>query len=463
MCKSPRNTLEWMEPLYFPPPVSEISGRDAGKDIGGNKDRRGEKGQASGSGGSSTDPNVYLAQSKRRPIEEELANRILSDISEEGSVVSEDEFGRRAAVKSSRERLLDEEDMETEDVAEGEKTPTQDEIDERSIKTRPTPKSLGKDQPSDEHLNGDNLDATHLVSHADEDAEKVIQAELARPLTISICKAKGNLLEKTSPGAREVEISTVIKSRSGSQLNSPISPKPPSGPAKAESVPDIGEIPAVKRLRMEPKLPVPVEDDFDSLMAEVNKVKKDVASRFKELEENKNRKFNEIDKDDSIDLERLKKDKERGPKAPEVPEDSEYKYLSYEDYEWDSEYQTGPETYLIQLRDPDLAGRIRDYRRHLYGGDSMSDILGRSSIQYKNKGITVRERRHFTDMVKTDFDLQSKVAALSTEKPAPSGAIRRATKPQMPLPPKQPAFVNPDGSELKIMLSSKISFLPIPC
>ncbi|VDP46033.1 unnamed protein product [Soboliphyme baturini] len=43
-------------------------------------------------------------------------------------------------------------------------------------------------------------------------------------------------------------------------------------------------------------------------------------------------------------------------------EDSPYKKWEVEEYDWETDYQTGPETFLLQLRDPNLAGRIRDYR-----------------------------------------------------------------------------------------------------
>ena len=50
--------------------------------------------------------------------------------------------------------------------------------------------------------------------------------------------------------------------------------------------------------------------------------------------------------------------------------------MDYTDYEWDSTYQTGPETYLLALRDPGLSSRIRDYRRELIGDSATRCTVG---------------------------------------------------------------------------------------
>lgn len=53
-------------------------------------------------------------------------------------------------------------------------------------------------------------------------------------------------------------------------------------------------------------------------------------------------------------------------KPAELP-DFRRPIIEVENYQWDTEYQMGPDTFLMQHRDPHFVARIRDYRRRLFG------------------------------------------------------------------------------------------------
>src|SRR5207302_1108293 len=79
--------------------------------------------------------------------------------------------------------------------------------------------------------------------------------------------------------------------------------------------------------------------------------------------------------------------------------------VEFQDYEWDSNYQTGPETYLLALRDTGLTSRVRDYRRSLLG-DSAS-LVTRGFLGDINLDISIRERRRYPDMIREDLGVRT--------------------------------------------------------
>ncbi len=95
-----------------------------------------------------------------------------------------------------------------------------------------------------------------------------------------------------------------------------------------------------------------------------------------------------------------------------------------DDYGWESNYQIGPETYLMSIKNPTLAGRVRDYRRELWG-DAAPYVMG-GLIGWRNQDITVRERRRYTDVLKEEPSIQRSVSALDCQLEASHrGAVRR--------------------------------------
>uniref|UniRef100_A0A915IF68 Uncharacterized protein n=1 Tax=Romanomermis culicivorax TaxID=13658 RepID=A0A915IF68_ROMCU len=111
-----------------------------------------------------------------------------------------------------------------------------------------------------------------------------------------------------------------------------------------------------------------------------------------------------------------------------------------ENYDWDTEYQMGPETFLMQHRDADFAARIRDYRRRLFG--DTATMLDAGYLGAWNRDVSVRERRRYTDFLKSDKDAQRMIRILDHDIEAlKTGAAKRAQNLQV-LPAPLP---KPDG------------------
>ncbi|OUC48040.1 immunoglobulin I-set domain protein [Trichinella nativa] len=113
-----------------------------------------------------------------------------------------------------------------------------------------------------------------------------------------------------------------------------------------------------------------------------------------------------------------------------------YRKWEVEEYSWESDYQMGPETFLLQLRDPEFASRIRDYRRHTFESLSFGDrCLGK----FMDRHVSFHERRRFSDLIHSDEELQqlasnldSKMEAFKTGK---FHGLRSIAKPALsPLP-----------------------------
>lgn len=123
--------------------------------------------------------------------------------------------------------------------------------------------------------------------------------------------------------------------------------------------------------------------------------------------------------------------------VPSLP----YPEYEVEDYDWDTDYQMGPETFLLQHRNAGLAGRIRDYRRHLFG-DSAS-YVEHGYLGVINQDVAVRERRRYSDLIKEDKDLAKSVQVLDKDmKHIQTGAMKRARM----TPVASTTMPGPDGS-----------------
>lgn len=111
------------------------------------------------------------------------------------------------------------------------------------------------------------------------------------------------------------------------------------------------------------------EDDFDDLMGEIDRFKRD----------HRRRKVDD-------DLEKYR------PKAFYGDDfDLPRPTIDVDDYDWESNYQIGPETYLLAVRAPSFNARVRDYRRELWGDGA--PLVTQGILGYRNMDITVRERR----------------------------------------------------------------------
>lgn len=110
-------------------------------------------------------------------------------------------------------------------------------------------------------------------------------------------------------------------------------------------------------------------DDFDDLMGEIDRLKRD------------RRRKPDTDDLDKYRPKNFYKDDFELPRPAIDPDD----------YEWESNYQIGPETYLLAVRGPAFNSRVRDYRRELWGDGA--PLVTQGILGYRNMDITVRERR----------------------------------------------------------------------
>lgn len=225
-------------------PEGERPKRD-GQDIQGSKDRKSDS--RSGTDKKSAGENLAVSQqllspqelsallsAERRAIEEELANRILSDISEEGSVASE-AGSNPPSRKFSMENLLDDR----------EKTPTQDDYSILMRPNRPLRLEIddiaGGDTPTSPRRKGKG-GSKGLKSPVRQSPTK----EQVMECIVSSAKA---LLSPNKNGLPEVDLSPKIKA------------------AKREA-----EMARKKD-----------DDDFDALMQDVDRMKKDFRRRLSEI------------------------------------------------------------------------------------------------------------------------------------------------------------------------------------
>ncbi|KAL3121107.1 hypothetical protein niasHT_005367 [Heterodera trifolii] len=77
------------------------------------------------------------------------------------------------------------------------------------------------------------------------------------------------------------------------------------------------------------------------------------------------------------------------------------------DFSWESRYQIGPDTLLIPTRGARFNARVRDYRRELWGDSAPFVSFG--VLGARNQEITVRERRRYTDLIREDTQIAKSV------------------------------------------------------
>uniref|UniRef100_A0A914WDR8 Muscle M-line assembly protein unc-89 n=1 Tax=Plectus sambesii TaxID=2011161 RepID=A0A914WDR8_9BILA len=412
---------------------------------------------------------------RRRSIEDELANRILSDISEEnsvaGSVASIDELEpggakplkeyRRTRDGGRRSRSRSGTPKAPEFEPDGGATPTrttptgtpppQGKMPPQG-KTPPQgkPSTLlvgpdgavvgqvgpdGKTQPLSvsidpiEEYYGDSAHTPKIPQIDDPNvpvgAPMVIEG-LKRQVTLQSGEARTPRSPRTRlpPGTKspvhlsptkEETMEVIIATKRGKLgfLSSPSE--------MVDELDDGTDVPNLQKARLSKH-----GDDFDDLMGEVDRFKKDIRSR-RTL-------------DDDLDKYRPKAfygDDFGLPPRPEIDVD---------DYDWESNYQIGPETYLLAVRAPSFNARVRDYRRELWGDGA--PLVTQGILGYRNMDITVRERRRYTDVIKEDAHIAKSVSMLDSQmRKTHEGAIRRVrsdiSAPPVPLPT---SFSNADGT-----------------
>ncbi|KFD53872.1 hypothetical protein M513_05139 [Trichuris suis] len=120
----------------------------------------------------------------------------------------------------------------------------------------------------------------------------------------------------------------------------------------------------------------------------------------------------------------------RKSKEPADINESPCKKWETEEHSWESDYQMGPETLLLQPHDPGFASRIRDYRRCALESPLFAERITLSNL---DKRVAVHERRRFSDLLSSDemlgqltADVDSKMEVLH------SGKMRRFYSSKLP-------------------------------
>ncbi|KAF7636564.1 hypothetical protein Mgra_00003955 [Meloidogyne graminicola] len=141
--------------------------------------------------------------------------------------------------------------------------------------------------------------------------------------------------------------------------------------------------------------PLP-DTEFDLLMDAVNRVKRDQNQRIKEQKPK--------EEEEEKDLESYR------PYSAYVEYEREVKSLQTlkninktscdEDFAWESNYQIGPETLLVPTFGARFNARVRDYRRGIWG-DSAAYVFS-GELGARNTDVTVRERRRYTDLIREE-------------------------------------------------------------
>ncbi|NP_001343711.1 Muscle M-line assembly protein unc-89 [Caenorhabditis elegans] len=345
---------------------------------------------------------MRMIRGERREIEEEIANRILSDISEEGSI---------AGSLASLEDFEIPKDFQVE--ASEPSTPTltpEVTIRETIPKPTPSPTSPQKSpvpQPqgllipakvtySDSILAGLPAADKKVLEDAENDPSIPVGAPLfleglhGSDLTIDTTSASG-LIKVTSPA---INLSPNPKSprRSTPGTKSPVVLSPRQEHSMEVLI-------ATKRGKPGFLPPGELAEDIDDEDAFMDDRKKQVKPKdhdgendFKDekerLEKDKNRRTVNLD-----DLDKYR------PSAF-YKDDSDFGHPGYDidATPWDSHYQIGPDTYLMAARGAAFNSRVRNYREELFGMGAPTVKQGFLGV--RNRDITVRERRRYTDILR---------------------------------------------------------------
>uniref|UniRef100_A0A183BTP3 Protein kinase domain-containing protein n=1 Tax=Globodera pallida TaxID=36090 RepID=A0A183BTP3_GLOPA len=145
--------------------------------------------------------------------------------------------------------------------------------------------------------------------------------------------------------------------------------------------------------------PIP-DTEFDLLMDAVDRIKQDNLAKQREPKKRQYR---------GEDLDELEKYRPQDSACREFElEVQRQKQPLYEqDFAWESRYQIGPDTLLIPTCGARFNARVRDYRRELWGDSAPYVTLG--VLGFRNQEVTVRERRRYTDLIREDQQIAKSV------------------------------------------------------
>ncbi|TKR95921.1 hypothetical protein L596_010020 [Steinernema carpocapsae] len=359
--------------------------------------------------GREPEPHVpmRLVRGEHRDIEEEIANRILSDISEEnsiaGSLASLEEVEpvyskslrdyRRLRQRKSRSRSStpqnDASETSTTPLASPALTiesadPVQVFFGDLDIPV--VPEQGDPRIPVGAPLFLEGLGKHHVIA----DSPTIDRSSLS-PRSLPGTKSPVLL----SPG-REHSMEVIIATKRG---------KPGKTEPHTEEAKDIdkrrGEDKDERPAKVKPAFH---DDDFENLMDEVEKIKQKYKKHRGDLDDLEKYRPKNVLKEQEIEFTR-----------PEIDVD---------DYPWESHYQIGPDTLLLASRGASFNARVRDYRRQLWGDGA--PLVQQGYLGFRNGDITVRERRRYTDLIKEDPNIAKSVEQVERDlDKTQSGAIRR--------------------------------------
>ncbi|KAI1702784.1 immunoglobulin domain-containing protein [Ditylenchus destructor] len=374
---------------------------------------------------------IQLIRGERRQIEEEIANRILSDISEENSIAgsvntmaSADEM---AEVQRQREELS--KLLQAQQIPDDVSTTTAGTTTPLASPALTIESSLNMDAGAQqfpfgsehEHGSPSQPPPLDIPLFLDDNAANAFLSDLDNYPTPFSPGVKRSALSPSQEHAMNVVIATRGKEGETEPLDKegtreiPIMPsgdKAKERGAQDSATPTDRAAPGDRPKSMPPKdsdewkkkyRPAP-DIEYDLLMGEVARIKSNINADKKIMD----------------DLEKYR------PKNfyKEEDVDSKPHGIDVDEYGWETNYQIGPETLLLATRGPEFNARVRDYRRELWGDAApyvQFGILGE-----RNADITVRERRRFTDLVREDPNIAKSVANvvedLNTKR---QGALRR--------------------------------------
>uniref|UniRef100_A0AC35UCB8 Protein kinase domain-containing protein n=1 Tax=Rhabditophanes sp. KR3021 TaxID=114890 RepID=A0AC35UCB8_9BILA len=379
-------------------------------------------------------PPIHLVRGEHRLIEEEIANRILSDISEEnsiaGSMMSLDDIEPLPQNNlNSKKRTNKDGSMTPSDVSLCEDlscTPLASPSLTLEIAGggNESPKAFFKDKgfpiPSEQLDPAVPVGAPLFV----EGLGQKLVLDLAEERPRSRGALSPNLRSRPgtkspimlSPG-REHSMEVVISTKRGRQRM--------TKEKFDEADEDDSQNDPLKKQQKASSL-LHDDDDFEALMAEAENIK----AQYKE-----NRPKDDTNKDTNKDLKKDSKNDIKLEVQPAVsikitPDDSlnqkamekrktfeeeleKYRpknFFKEEEWErakpdiddcfYDSQYQIGPDTLLLASRGAGFNARVRDYRRELFG--DAAPYVNQGYLGYRNRDISVRERRRYTDLIKEE-------------------------------------------------------------
>uniref|UniRef100_A0A914I2N6 Uncharacterized protein n=1 Tax=Globodera rostochiensis TaxID=31243 RepID=A0A914I2N6_GLORO len=392
---------------------------------------------------------MKLIRGERRQIQEELANRVLSDISEESSIrstaadeqqhpESRDEheaqdFGKQRLSKLEALGASKEEEMSTTTTAEHDgpssstATPlaspaftaespqhqqqqffADDEasppevLDEREqqFSSRHLPLNVPAFREAAPFPNGTTLDPPEVAQAAlglksgkrSPCEEHTISVQISG--RAALLQRQDELSERVEPPEAAIALPADID-----REQTPVADEQPPTAAETGSMKPVMPPNGLKPTdEHKQRKPIP-DTEFDLLMDAVDRIKQDNLAKQREPKKRQYR---------GEDLDELEKYRPQSACHEFELEVQRQKQPLYEqDFAWESRYQIGPDTLLIPTCGARFNARVRDYRRELWGDSAPYVTLG--VLGFRNQEVTVRERRRYTDLIREDQQIAKSV------------------------------------------------------